>query len=113
MKSCYKRFLSCIFVFVIVTSLLGWNVNMGSVGAKTLGNQPQENLLLDGPTIDVWYGLTQTFGYPSNPQGQIAILGNVSADAVTLQYRLNGGDLKDLNNWTGWTSFRTHRGFCR
>lgn len=96
MKSYIKRLLSILFVLVLVTSWLGLDINIGLVGANSLGHNLQEDLLEVGPVINIWYGLTQTFGDPSNPQGQIAILGNVSADAVSLQYRLNGGDIKDL-----------------
>ncbi|MHA2428405.1 MAG: InlB B-repeat-containing protein [Candidatus Hermodarchaeia archaeon] len=43
--------------------------------------------------INVWYGLSQTFGLIGNPQEWINILGNVSdPDGVdTLEYSLNGG----------------------
>ena len=36
------------------------------------------------PGIEVWYGLTQNFGGLGNPQGQIAIFGNVSDAASTI-----------------------------
>ena len=52
----------------------------------------------DGPTIDVWYGLNQTFGLPGEPQIWCDIPGNVSdTDGVaSLSYTLNGGAPIDL-----------------
>lgn len=52
------------------------------------------------PGIDVWYGLTQNFGGSGNPQGQIAILGNVSDAASpisTLTFTLNGSASRALS----------------
>jgi hypothetical protein len=48
-----------------------------------------------GPVFDIWYGSTQTFGYPGEAQDWANILGNVSdPDGVaTLTYSLNGGPL--------------------
>lgn len=47
----------------------------------------------DGPMIDVWYGLDQSFGDIGIPQWWVNILGNVvSLNGVkTLTYSLNGG----------------------
>ena len=52
----------------------------------------------DGPTIDVWYGLNQTFGLPGEPQIWCDIPGNVTdPDGVAaLSYTLNGGAPIDL-----------------
>ncbi len=52
----------------------------------------------DGPTIDVWYGLNQTFGLPGEPQIWCDIQGNVSdPDGVaSLSYTLNGGAPVDM-----------------
>jgi hypothetical protein len=52
----------------------------------------------DGPTIDVWYGLSQDFGLPGQPQIWCDISGNVSdPDGVaSLSYTLNGGAPVDL-----------------
>lgn len=52
-----------------------------------------------GPTIDVWYGSTQTFGQNGRPQEWINVLGNVSdIDGVSsLTYRLNGGSPQALS----------------
>ncbi len=46
-----------------------------------------------GPSIDVWYGGSQTFGQIGIPQVWVNILGNVAdLDGVSsLSYRLNGG----------------------
>lgn len=84
MKIGLHRNISILFIFVFLFSLIGLNGPVSVVRAETL------------PEINVWYGLTQTFGNIGNPQGQIAILGNVSADAVTLEYSLNGSALKPL-----------------
>jgi hypothetical protein len=56
-------------------------------------------LAQDGPIIDVWYGLNQTFGLPGQPQVWCDILGNVTdPDGVaSLSYTLNGGDPVDLS----------------
>lgn len=47
----------------------------------------------DGPTIDAWYGPTQSFGQLGNAQRWVTILGNVtgSAGVDSLSYTLNGG----------------------
>ncbi|MEN8006137.1 MAG: Ig-like domain-containing protein, partial [Candidatus Krumholzibacteriota bacterium] len=52
----------------------------------------------DGPVIDVWYGLSQQFGDPGEPQIWCDIQGNVSdPDGVSsLSYTLNGGASVDL-----------------
>jgi hypothetical protein len=46
-----------------------------------------------GPTINIWYGSTQSFGQLGNPQKWINVLGNVSdPDGVaSFVYALNGG----------------------
>jgi uncharacterized repeat protein (TIGR02543 family) len=51
-----------------------------------------------GPTIDVWYADTQTFGSPAEPQTWVNILGNVSpaASVASLGYTLNGGSPSGL-----------------
>lgn len=50
---------------------------------------PVSNVSADAaPVITIFYGTTQSFGSLGNPQGQIAILGNVSG-AVSLSYTLN------------------------
>ena len=51
------------------------------------------------PVIDVWYGLSQTFGPLGNPNKWINIVGNVSPSGSLkdLTYSLNGGPEKDLN----------------
>ncbi len=52
---------------------------------------PPPNLNL-APTINIWYGDSQSFGQNGNPQTQINILGHLSGDLVlTMSYRLNGG----------------------
>ncbi len=53
----------------------------------------------DGPLIDVWYGLEQTFGQIGQPQTWINILGHVDdPDGVSsLTYSLNGGPELPLN----------------
>lgn len=100
MKTYYQRIFSVLLIFVFLFGWLGWDVNSGTAAAKPLTSPPEdvllEDLLDDAPVIDVWYGPTQTFGNPANPQGQIAILGNVSAEATTLHYSLNGGVEKEL-----------------
>lgn len=49
----------------------------------------------NGPTIDVWYGLNQSFGHIGTPQNYVNIFGNVSdpqgIDESKLTYKLNGG----------------------
>ncbi len=52
----------------------------------------------DGPTIDVWYGLEQSFGQRGNPQRWVNILGKVTdPDGVaTLAYALNAGPFHPL-----------------
>jgi Ca2+-binding RTX toxin-like protein len=42
-------------------------------------------------TIDVWYGLAQTFGTPGEAQKWINILGNAGGHVASLSYSLNGG----------------------
>ena len=51
-----------------------------------------------GPTIDVWYGPYQNFGYLGIPQRWINVLGNVSdPDGIaSLTYSLNGGAPRSL-----------------
>ncbi len=51
------------------------------------------------PTIDVWYGDTQTFGALGNPQQWINILGAVGGPSpiTSLSYSLNGGPDVPLN----------------
>ena len=51
------------------------------------------------PTINVWYGNSQTFGETGNPVPDINILGNVSATTsiVSLTYTLNGGAPETLS----------------
>jgi len=83
MKLGYHRNISLLFILVFLFSLIGLNGPVSVVSAEPT------------PVISVWYGLTQTFGDLGNPQGQIAILGNVS-DADTLEYSLNEGELKSL-----------------
>ncbi len=53
----------------------------------------------NGPTIDIWYGSSQYFGFLGDPQPMINILGNVSdPDGISsLEYRLNGGAWNDLS----------------
>jgi regulation of enolase protein 1 (concanavalin A-like superfamily) len=55
--------------------------------------------LADPPTIDVWYGPTQTFGQIGQPQNWVNILGNVSdPDGIaSLSYTLNGGPARPLS----------------
>lgn len=52
-----------------------------------------------GPLIDVWYGLDQSFGHLGNPQPWCNILGNVSdPDGVDeIAYSLNGAPEVFLN----------------
>ena len=51
------------------------------------------------PTIDVWYGLNQSFGDIGTPQSHINIFGNVSdpdgLDTNKLTFTLNGGSSQD------------------
>ena len=51
-----------------------------------------------GPTIDVWYGDTQTFALPGTPQPYINIVGNVSDvyGVASLSYSLTLGPDVDL-----------------
>jgi len=51
------------------------------------------------PSIDVWYGDTQSFGDIGNAQRWINILGHVSADETiaSLTYKLNGGAEQPLS----------------
>jgi hypothetical protein len=53
----------------------------------------------DGPTIDVWYGLEQSFGHLANSQVLITIPGTVSSPVGvdTLDYRLNNGTPQTLD----------------
>ena len=59
---------------------------------------PNSFVLADGPTIDVWYGLEQSFGNQGIPQEWINIVGNVSdSDGIaSLSYRLNNGEERPL-----------------
>ncbi len=52
----------------------------------------------DGPTIEVWYGLEQSFGQLGNPQRWVNIMGTVTdPDGVALlEYRVNEGALQPL-----------------
>lgn len=47
----------------------------------------------NGPSIEIWHGRTQNFGFLGNPQEKINILGNVfDPDGISsLTYSLNGG----------------------
>lgn len=56
-------------------------------------SQEAYDLLASGPTIDIWYGLNQSFGQLGKPQGQINVVGNVSDDngITSLTYSLNSG----------------------
>lgn len=56
------------------------------------------------PTIDVWYGDSQTFGQPGLSQRWVNILGNASSPhgIASLSFSLNGGDDEALN----WLPFR-------
>ena len=49
--------------------------------------------------IDVWYGDSQVFGIPGNPQRAINILGNVRGKQPLrkLEYSLNGADFRALS----------------
>jgi hypothetical protein len=65
------------------------------------------SLLLPAPTgcsettvkIDVWYGDSQSFGIPGNPQRAINVLGNVrSMNGInSIEYALNGKDFQPLS----------------
>lgn len=48
-------------------------------------------------SIDVWYGLNQSFGHIGIPQKWVNILGNVSGQVNSFYYRLNGGAQVDLS----------------
>lgn len=63
------------------------------VGAASLA------ALADPPTIDIWYGPTQTFGQHGQPQNWVNIFGNVSdPDGLSsLTYTLNGGAPRPLS----------------
>lgn len=54
---------------------------------------------LNDPTITIWYGPSQDFGFLGDPQPMINILGNVSdSDGIaSLEYRLNGGAWNELS----------------
>lgn len=67
---------------------------LGSIGMTTV----PAAFAQEGPTIDVWYGLNQTFGLPGEPQIWCDIPGNVSdPDGVaSLSYTLNGGPAVNL-----------------
>jgi hypothetical protein len=49
--------------------------------------------------IDVWYGDSQSFGVPGNPQRAINILGNIQSNqpVKSLEYSLNGNDFHTLS----------------
>ncbi|CUH49039.1 hypothetical protein RUA4292_03233 [Ruegeria atlantica] len=50
-----------------------------------------------GNPIDVWYGLTQSFGSPGEGQERINILGNVGVDVTSMTYSINGGPEQALS----------------
>jgi hypothetical protein len=49
--------------------------------------------------IDIWYGDSQSFGIPGNPQRAINILGNINSPQALkiLEYSLNGNDFHPLS----------------
>ncbi|MFO1080298.1 MAG: cadherin-like domain-containing protein [Reyranellaceae bacterium] len=47
--------------------------------------------------IDVWYGLTQSFGTPGEAQTWINVLGTVGGSVASLSYSLNGGPAHALS----------------
>lgn len=51
------------------------------------------------PIIDVWYGNSQDFGSPGNPQNWVNVLGNVmdASDITSLSFTLNGGSAQTLS----------------
>ena len=64
------------------------------LSAITIGSS-ELTLAANGPTIDVWYGLEQSFGQIGTPQEWVNIFGNLSdpdgIDTGQLTYSLNGG----------------------
>ncbi len=98
-------------VLLTATPAAGWQF-VGWGGALA-GNVNPASILMDdnktvtalftnpsaGPTINVWYGDTQSFGTPGNAQRWVNILGNVpSSNSITaLSYTLNNGSSHSLN----------------
>lgn len=91
----YQTYLG--YIFVILTLLIT-TITPGNVSAQS-NYKVDAALLAAPPTINIWFGNTQTFGATGLPQRQINILGNVSdPDGIALlTYTLNGGSPKNLS----------------
>jgi hypothetical protein len=96
-------------LIVLIAMLVG-QTGIAEAGLNgSLGRLENLNVILDEaspPTINIWYGSTQNFGYRGMPQRQINILGNVTdpddtnpeeVEIVSLSYTLNDGDPKNLS----------------
>ncbi|MAT42404.1 MAG: hypothetical protein CL609_08690 [Anaerolineaceae bacterium] len=83
--------------FSVLLIILGSALFLASTPVKVSANSiiPYETDE-SSVTVNVWYGDSQTFGWPGNPQRQINILGN-AINATTLEYSLNGGSLQVLS----------------
>ncbi|VEP12678.1 conserved hypothetical protein [Hyella patelloides LEGE 07179] len=69
--------------------------NLGAISNEATVDLIVENVVPqgDGPVIDIWYGLDQTFGQIGQPQNWVNILGNIPDHrrVASLTYSLNGG----------------------
>ena len=83
--------------FSVLLIILGSALFLASTPVKVSANSiiPYETDE-SSVTVNVWYGDSQTFGWPGIPQRQINILGN-AINATTLEYSLNGGSLQVLS----------------
>lgn len=91
------RFPYTTFFIILIVVLVSTFMSANAMDAGA-----QRDLLspdVPGPEIDVWYGLTQSFGHIGTPQDQINILGNVSdpQGVKTLTFSLNSGDERTLS----------------
>jgi hypothetical protein len=88
---------------IVLTAMLVWQTGVAEADVIGSPGRAEHLQVTSAPTIDIWYGSTQYFGYVGMPQRQINILGNVTdpddtdplvVEIVSLTYTLNGGDPK-------------------
>jgi uncharacterized repeat protein (TIGR02543 family) len=115
----YRRLLILITILLSSLTALGASAEPGSPAAEggpdrepLVGGAPYPFPIISSParplntgmfnetlTIDVWYGLDQTFGVPGTPQKWLNVMGRVTGPRAikSLSYTLNGGPSRALS----------------
>lgn len=119
MRRPYRRLLILFTILLTSLTTLGASAAQGSTGIDDgpdreplVGGSPYPFPIISSPTrplsagtfnetltIDVWYGLDQTFGEPGTPQKWLNIMGRVTGPRAikSLSYTLNGGPSRALS----------------